>query len=187
MVAAIKAAPPIRSPFAPNPGANYGNVIIAADITLNLTTSGVYTFNSLDLTSGGSISVAPGISVAINITGLTPTGGNLANPITFDGGGQMVQVDNPSDVIFQYAGPSPINFTGSGKLVGVIDAPKASFNFSGAGVVYGAILTNTANFSGSGTVEFDQNLGKAPITVPGTSTPTITYYARLSQFSWSAF
>ena len=47
--------------LAPNPGANYGNVIIAADITLNLTTSGVYTFNSLDLTSGGSISVAPGI------------------------------------------------------------------------------------------------------------------------------
>ena len=173
--------------FAPNPGANYGNVVIAADITLNLTTSGVYTFNSLDLTSGGNIVVAPGIAVAINITGLNSDGSWMANPITFDGGGQMVQVDNPSDVIFQYAGPNPINFTGSGTLVGVIDAPKASFTFSGAGVVYGAILTNTANFSGSGTVEYDQNLGKAPITVPGTSTPTISYYAKLSQFSWSAF
>jgi Tfp pilus assembly protein PilX len=173
--------------FAPNPGANYGNVTIAADITLNLTQSGLYTFNSLNLTAGGSINVAPGVSVAINITGLNSNGTAMANPISFSGYGQMVQVDNPSDVIFQYAGSGAINFTGSGSLVGVINAPNASFSYSGSGTTYGAILTNTASFSGSGTLEYDQNLGKAPIKVPSSSTPTITYYAKLSQFSWSAF
>ena len=111
----------------------------------------------------------------------------MANPISFSGYGQMVQVDNPSDVIFQYAGSGAINFTGSGSLVGVINAPNASFSYSGSGTTYGAILTNTASFSGSGTLEYDQNLGKAPIKVPSSSTPTITYYAKLSQFSWSDF
>lgn len=173
--------------FAPNPGANYGNVTIAADITLNLTQSGLYTFNSLNLTAGGSINVAPGVSVAIDITGLNANGTAMATPISFSGYGQMVQVDNPSDVIFQYAGSGAITFTGSGSLVGVINAPNASFSYSGSGTTYGAILTNTASFSGSGTLEYDQNLGKAPITVPGASLPTISYYAKLSQFSWSAF
>jgi Tfp pilus assembly protein PilX len=174
--------------MAPNPGSNYGNATIAGSITLTLTQSGVYNFNSLNVTAGGSIVVAPGISVAINITGKQANGTtDLANPLTFDGAGKMTLADDPSKVIFQYAGSGAITYSGSGQMIGVIDAPNANYTFSGAGVVYGAILTKTASFSGSGTVEFDQHLGVAPITVPNGGTPTIKYYARLSQFSWSAF
>ena len=174
--------------LAPNPGGNYGNATIASSITLNFTQSGVYNFNSLHVGGGGNITVAPGISVAINITGKKADGiTDLANPLLFDGYGLMTKADDPSKVIFQYAGTGLINYTASGTMVGTINAPKANFTFSGSGVVYGAILTNTANFTASGTLHYDRHLGTAPVTVPGGGTPTKKYYARLSQFSWSAF
>lgn len=170
----------------PNPGTNYGNAIIGSDITLNLTQSGVYNFNSLQVGSGGSIVVAPGVTVAINITGLNSDGKTyMSNPVSFSGYGQMVTADSSSTIVFQYAGTGQISFTGSGALLAVVNAPNASFSFSGSGKVYGAIITNTASFSGSGTLEFDRNLASAPVRVPGGGTPQ--YYARLTQFSWSAF
>ena len=140
---------------APNPGANYGkrgHWPLTSPTELHIQQPGS--------TSGESSSCWH--RIAINRT--RPQLHDLWwNPITFlrrwsDGaGGQPLGRDLP----IRWSNP----FSQRKVRLGAHDAPKASFNFSGAGVVYVRILTNTG--PAPAPWSYHQNLGKAPITVPG--------------------
>ena len=169
----------------PNPSGNYGNVTFAASTVVTLSQSGTYNFNSLHASAGSSIVIPTGVSVTINIIGATPTFNGTTNALMFDGNGNMVTADSAGNVLIQYNGTLPIVYSGSGALVGVINAPNSNFNYSGAGITYGAVISQTTTFSGSGVVEYDVDLGNHGLKGAPPSGGTTPMH--IDQFSWSVY
>jgi hypothetical protein len=50
-------------------------------------------------------------------------------------------------------------FSGSGNLVGTINAPQADFNANGTGSIFGAVICNTFTSSGIASVHYDRAAG----------------------------
>jgi hypothetical protein len=60
-----------------------------------------------------------------------------------------------------------VQVSGSGTLIGTVNAPGADFNISGSASLVGAFIGNTMQTSGSGGVHYDQSLAKTASSLPG--------------------
>ncbi len=173
----------------PNSTTSYGAVTIAGAAVIRLT-PGVYIFDSLSLTAGGSIAVpvvgdpdyvAGGVQVYIMNTAAKTT------PLSFNGGTVANNGQDPNNLSFIYNGNQTVDISAGTNVFATIYAPHAAIVSSGGTGLYGAVVGSTFSFSGSGKVTYDQNLGKQNTHIPVSgSTPTATPM-HIDQFSWSAY
>jgi Tfp pilus assembly protein PilX len=144
---------------------------LSSSVQLVLTANGAgtqYNFNSLQMTGGSQVGVkvtSSSDNVNVGIVGLNPDGSSIATPLQMEGTSDAVitgcatcsQYD-ASLLQFLYAGTGEIKETGTAKMVGTVYAPKALFTLGGTGDVYGSILANKVNETGSGNIHYDRRL-----------------------------
>lgn len=166
----------------PNPTGNYGvaNFGSCAVITLQ---AGIYNFDTLSISNGATVIVPSNGSVVINIfnasgasTPLNQNGGTIAN----NGG-------DPNNLTFVYDGTGTVNVNNGANMFATIYAPHASVVVGGNAGLYGAVVGNNFQFTGSGHVIYDVNLKNEQSHVPTSTTGQPTNVAHIDGFSWSAY
>ena len=166
----------------PSPtGTSYGlvNFGSCASITLQ---AGTYNFDTLLISNGASVHLPASGSVVINIFNSSGS----STPFTSNGGTVVNPGGDPNNLTFVYDGSNTINLNNGAALFATIYAPHAAVTLSGNGGLYGAIVGNTFNFTGSGHVIYDTHLASETPNVSfsgGAITPT----AHLDEFSWSSY
>jgi hypothetical protein len=109
-----------------------------------------------DLTVSGSgsgsgyILVNPGASLTLIVGGkVTVSGGGVVNGTSLASNFSLIGL----------SGNTKITYSGSAAFIGTINAPQAAVTISGGASFYGAMIANTVNISGGGSVHYDDTLG----------------------------
>lgn len=122
-------------------------------VTGNFTTSG-----------NGYIDQQPGVHVTYHIAGdVTVTRSSFQNQTNL-AAKNVLKVISPAAGVNQQ-----VNISGSGAMIGVVDAPGAAVTASGNGSVSGAIIGKSMDITGGGTFHYDEALSKVGGTeiIPG--------------------
>jgi Tfp pilus assembly protein PilV len=166
----------------PNPTGNYGvtNFGSCAVITLQ---AGTYNFDTLYISNGAKLILPSNGSVVVNIHNAS----NSSTPLNQDGGTVANNGGDPNNLTFVYNGDKTINLNNGSNMFATIYAPHAKVIVGGNAGLYGAIVGSTFQFSGSGHIIYDTNLGNENTHVPITTPGGITNVAHIDAFSWSAF
>jgi hypothetical protein len=145
---------------------------LSAGVDLVMVASGPvaaqYNFNSISLAGGSTIgasATSPTESVLVNVVGKNPDSSDIAVPIDFTGGtyaavtGCGTCSDYDASILqFVYGGSGEIRMTGNSGAAATFYAPDASVTFSGTSDLYGSVLANRINTTGSGNIHYDQRL-----------------------------
>jgi hypothetical protein len=175
IVETISPAPVIPTPAIPHttgpaesdsgtlsPG-NYGDVTIKHGVTT--LSSGTYNINSLTISANGSLAVTG--AVTLNVVG----SGN-SSPIDLEGGGVANSSGIAQNLQINYAGTGTVTITGGSSAYLVLLAPNASVALKGNSDIYGAIVGNQINTSGTPKFHYDKAT-KSPV-------PSSTYYSLIT-------
>ena len=136
-------------------GASVGNVTVTTG-TLTLCAPGLtctINVNSIKFTGNGTIVVATGATVVLNVVGSGDT-----TPIDLVGGTTVNASFDPSHLQILYAGTGTVKLGGNSNSSEMVYAPNAAVETSGTGDVYGSIVASTINVSGTGAIHYDRNL-----------------------------
>lgn len=133
-----------------------------------------YNFNSIALHGGSEISVKATSSsegVVVNVVGIDETNTPIDVPIDFSGGtyaavntcGTCTPVAEISEydasmLQFVYGGTGEIVMTGNSGAAATFYAPNAYFELVGTPDLYGSVLANQINVTGSGNIHYDRRL-----------------------------
>jgi hypothetical protein len=163
--------------------ANFGKVNFGSCAVITLQ-AGTYNMDSLYISNGAKVLLPPTGNVIINILDK----GTANPPLSIDGGTVANNGGDPSALTFVYAGTKTINLAAGANMFASVYAPNAPATVSGNAGLYGAVVCNTASFSGSGHVIYDTHLGGQSWHV-GSPPPATTGTSSLhvDEFSWSAF
>jgi hypothetical protein len=137
------------------------------------------------LVSNGAKVILPSTgSVVINIL----DNGTASTPLNVNGGTVANNGGNPANLTFVYAGTKPINLAAGANMFASVYAPNSAATISGNAGLFGAIVSNTAIFQGSGHVIYDTNLANQHWNVNTGSTSTLSAgKLHIDEFSWSTF
>jgi hypothetical protein len=171
----VPAVAPLTAGLLIPPG-TYGNLGLGDHAVIHLT-AGVYTINSLDMTSHSNIVIDSG-PVVLNIGGKTAAGGDLTTPVDFTGGTLTNGSLNPALFQIQYAGTGAINLAGNSGTSGAVYAPNAAVKFVGGSDWYGAVVSKTVDDTGGTAIHNDRQLANNLVTVGN---------YMLSSFSWKKY
>ena len=151
----------------------YGDVDVNG--TLHLSSGEPYYFNTLDLSSGGTLRVDPG-PVVIYITDTDP--GII--PLDLRGGAMTFTGGNydPSMLQIIYAGTAKLRLTGNATGMGLIYAPNATVDMGGNGDFYGSVIAKFVDNSGGAKLHYDRRLGQRPMMLGAWM---------IDSFSWNRF
>ena len=164
--------------------ANFGTVTFASCAVITLS-AGTYNMDSLNITSGATINIPTTGSVVINIL----DNGTATTPLTDSGGIVANNGGAPANLTFVYAGTKPTTLNAGANMFATIYAPNSPVTITGNAGLYGALVSKTANFQGSGHVIYDTSLVNQHWNVNTGSTPPtpVTGTLHVDEFSWSAF
>lgn len=118
----------------------YANIVL---------TSGVYYFSSIELGQGTTVSLAPGASVTIYVTG----------DITLHQGSTMNDGGSPSDLLI-FSNGSSLQFDQNNKFYGAFYGPNAHVQYDQTTEVYGSLVANTLKLDQYACFHYDRNLAK---------------------------
>lgn len=156
-------------------GMSYGNVTVNGGTMTLCLPNAVCTINvnSLKFNGNGTILVAAGATVIINVVGA-----GQATPIDLTGGATTNTGFNPSKLQIQYAGTGEVKLGGNGDLTAMLYAPNATTTLTGNSEFYGSLVTATLTVPGNAGVHFDRDLSQSFFRVGN---------AMLGSFSWSRY
>jgi hypothetical protein len=154
------------------PAGTYGNVSFGNSDTIQLA-AGVYVLNSLSVAGGTTIKMPASGAVTIYIQG---TG--VTTPIDFSNGTIANAGGLPSNLQIYYGGSGAVQLGGGAAQYAVVYAPNAPVTMNNGNAVFGALVGSTFNFSGGGTVHYDQSLS---------SLMSVTKQLKQEAFSWNSF
>lgn len=170
------------SGVSPSP-ANFGAVNFGSCAVVTLQ-AGTYNMDSLLISNGATVVLPSTGSVVINIL----DNGSTTMPLNINGGTVANNGGNPANLTFVYAGTKTINLAAGANMFGTVYAPNAPAAVSGNAGLYGAVVSSTATFSGSGHVIYDSSLNGTGINVNTSNPPTANPGPlHVDEFSWSAF
>jgi len=143
------------------------NIVLVA--STNPTISNEYDFNAISLTGGSSIGVStpsPNAKAVVMVSGKDSTGSTIDPAINFDGGTYAAPVGTCTTcsaydatlLQFVYGGTSTVVMTGNSSASATIYAPNAPATMKGTSDLYGAIVANTIDVTGSMNIHYDQQL-----------------------------
>jgi Tfp pilus assembly protein PilX len=163
--------------------ANFGTVNFGSCAVITLQ-AGTYNMDSLLVSNGAKIVLPSTGSVVINILDQ----GTATNPLNVNGGIVANNGGAPANFTFVYGGTKTLNLAAGANMFASVYAPNAPVSLSGNAGLYGAIVTNTATFSGSGHVIYDTSLGGQKWNInTGSTVGSVTGTLHVDEFSWSAF
>ena len=163
---------------------SYGQVNLASSDTFNFS-AGTYYFDTLTVTASAKI-VLTSAPVVIYIM----NGANSTIPLQFTGGSATNQGGSANNLTFVYNGTQEVHIgsISSNAVFATFYAPNANITFDGNGNIYGAVIGNTVNITGGGSLNYDTNLASQTPNVYTTSTSSNAASPfHIDEFSWSAF
>jgi hypothetical protein len=169
--------------FTPS-NSSYGQVTLASSDTFNFS-AGTYYFDTLTVTASAKI-VLTSTPVVIYIL----NGSGSTEPLNFTGGSATNQGGSANNLTFVYNGTQEVHVgsISNNAVFASFYAPNANVTFDGNGNIYGAVIGNTVNITGGGTLNYDTNLANVTPNVYTTGGPSNKASPfHLDEFSWSAF
>jgi hypothetical protein len=153
---------PMLNRIALAPG-EYGNISATGNVELHLS-AGTYNVNSMILGNNLTVIIDSG-PVILNIAGCTTLNADSTAcatymPMPLDANGTSF-VNNSyvaSDLQILYAGEGTLRLRGTTDLVATVYAPSAHVDMSGTPALYGSVIGNTIDLSGTATVHYDRAL-----------------------------
>ncbi len=162
--------------------ANFGKVNFGSCAAITLQ-AGTYNVDSLHISNGAKITLPASGNVIFNVL----DNGSTAIPFNVDGGTMSNTGGDPSALTIVYAGTKRINIGNGANMFGTVYAPNATATIDGNAPLYGAMVCQTANISGSGSIYYDTNLAGKKWNVNVAPPSSNTGYLHVNEFSWSAF
>jgi Tfp pilus assembly protein PilX len=191
----------VGNPYPIPPSATGGSTAVTSLGQVNLAggnyytvSSGRYYFDTLTIQSGATLNVVPsptGATGAVEIYIMNSSATPVAIPLQlYNSGAKINSGGDPDGLSFIYNGNQTVHIgqLSSNNVFATVYAPNATINFDGSGNIFGAVIGNVVNLSGSGRVIYDTHLANEPssIPIPGGSGFTLSPYY-ITEFSWSAF
>ena len=140
--------PPVSVPV----GMSCPNLSLESHDVVTLNANGVYCYHNLTL-KGGSLFTSDG-PVTVYITGVLNAKGNSATAGSPSDPRNMLFLMSPaSSAVVEDA-----DLTGTTKFYGAIYGPNADITIHGNAEIFGAIIANTVNVTGSAIVHYDEAL-----------------------------
>jgi Tfp pilus assembly protein PilX len=174
--------------LSPSATTSYGAVTVGSAGVIMHLSPGTYNFDSLNITGSGQVVVdtpsscsGTSCQVTINIVGSQTTG---STPININGAGIANNSGNPANLLINYNGTGNVDITAAGSVWATIDAPNAAFYDTGGAKIYGAVISSTAQLTGSGQIIYDTNLRTSGTTGSTTYTANPLF---VSAVSWSSY
>jgi len=130
-----------------NPGTKALTTGSFGNVTFN--SSGVYFFSSIELQQGSTLTLAPGVSVTIYVTGDII----LRQSSTMNGGGA------PMDLLI-YSNGSTLQFDQNNIFYGAFYGPNAHIQYDQTTQAYGSLVGNTIQLDKDACFHYDRSLSK---------------------------
>jgi hypothetical protein len=169
--------------------ANFGAVNFGSCAKITLS-AGTYNMDSILISNGAQVILPTTGKVVINILdqGSTTSCNGSSTPLCVNGGTVANNGESPANLTFVYAGTKPVYFDAGTNIFASVYAPNAGATIDGNAGIYGAIVSSTAKFQGSGHVIYDTNLANQHWNVNTGTVPSLIPGAlHVDEFSWSAF
>jgi hypothetical protein len=162
--------------------ANFGTVNFGSCAVITLQ-AGTYNMDSLLISNGAKVILPATGSVVINILDQ----GTTSIPLDVNGGTVANNGGNPANLTFVYAGTKPTYLEAGANMFASIYAPNSPATVDGNAGLYGALVSSTAAFQGSGHVIYDTNLANQHWNINTGAPPSNTGSLHIDEFSWSTF
>ena len=134
---------------------------------------GVYCYRNLSIQGGGTLTTTGLGTVTIYLTGSLSAKGNST----------VGYVTNPSQMLFLMSSGSQATLeegtiTGDTNFFGALCGPQATIDIKGNATVFGSIVANQVNLTGSAVIHYDENLSRVT-TVPNVYRRTLISWREL--------
>lgn len=110
----------------------------------------LYVTGSFTVSGSGYIEIMPGASLALYVGGTaTISGGGVVNGTGLASNCTLIGLSGCANFIY----------SGSSAFIGTVSAPQAALTVSSPSGICGAIIANSIDFSGGGSIHYDESLG----------------------------